>query len=557
MALVVGVFPASPFGERDVAYAQAAGASDLSNLVLKSGSRDIDLDEGFAFGDYDYGDGTPISVPNSPGSLRLIATANVPGSPVKVYSSTDSGAFTASSSSGDKTSPIDDTLTTITRRSASSVPISIGTNYIAIEVASLADTPVYSVYVISINRLSSTASSSADLTDLTLTAPDTNFSPDHDEDVLNYSARVPSDVEMVTVTPMVSAAAAFTVTSDKGAGKVNNANSNAPVVTLDTGSNVIMIKVTAENLVATKTYSVTVTKAASNASDDASLSALTVGGESVSLSGFDGEEHDVVGIDYETGVANRVSSMAIRATQNHSGATVVIRTGITISGTTANLSSGGMVDADGRVNLSVGTNDIAIVVIPENAEPDDTRVYLLRIKRAGAGDSSSADLTDLTLMAPDTNFSPDPDKDVLNYSARVPSSVGMVTVTPSVSAGATFTVTSDKGAGKVNNADANAPVVTLDTGSNVIMIKVTAENLVATKTYSVTVTKAASNASDDASLSALRVGGESVSLSGFDGEEHDVVGIDYRTGVANGVSSIAISATPSHSGAVVVIPHGH
>ena len=75
-----------------------------------------------------------------------------------------------------------------------------------------------------------------------------------------------------------------------------------------------------------------------------------------------------------------------------------------------------------------------------------------------------------------------------------------------------------------------------------------------------TVTKAASNASDDASLSALRVGDESVSLSGFDGSAHGAVaegGIDYETGVANSVSSIAISATPSHSGATVVIHTGH
>ena len=47
----------------------------------------------------------------------------------------------------------------------------------------------------------------------------------------------------------------------------------------------------------------------------------------------------------------------------------------------------GDADADGTVNLSVGQNDIAIVVIPESAKPEDTRVYLLRIKRAGAGDS--------------------------------------------------------------------------------------------------------------------------------------------------------------------------
>ena len=561
LALLVGVFSASPFGERDVAYAQTAGASDLSNLVLRSGSRDIDLDDGFAWNDYEYGDTTPISVPHLPSALRVIAAANVPGSPVKVYSSSAaSSPFTA----GSGVSAVDATAAGVNLRSASSVPIDIGTNHIAIEVASLADTPAYSVYVISVNRLSSTASSSADMTALALAdnnAAAVNFSPNADKAVLHYSARVPNGTTTVAVTPTVSADATFTVMSNRGADKVDNATPTAPVVTLDTGANVITIKVTAQNLVATKTYTLTVTKAASNASDDASLSSLMVGGASVSLAGFDGTAHEVAGIDYETGVSNVTSSIAINATPSDSGATVVIRTGITIgtATTTAALATDGSADADGRVNLSVGINDIAIVVIPENAEAASTRVYLLRIRRAAAGDSSSADLTGLTLAdnnAAAVNFSPGPDKDVLSYSARVPNGTTTVTVTPTVSANAMFAVTSDRGASKVDNATPTAPVVTLDTGANVIMIKVTAQNLVATKTYTLTVTKAASNASDDASLSSLMVGGESVSLAGFDGTAHDVAGIDYETGVSNGTSSIAISATPSDSGATVVIRTG-
>ena len=98
--------------------------------------------------------------------------------------------------------------------------------------------------------------------------------------------------------------------------------------------------------------------------------------------------------------------------------------------------------------------------------------------------------------------------------------------------------------------------VALDEGVNVITIKVTAANLVATKTYTLTVTKAASNASDDANLRALRVGGESVSLTGFDGTAHEEAGIDHQTGVANGVSSIAISASPNDSDAMLVIRTG-
>ena len=74
----------------------------------------------------------------------------------------------------------------------------------------------------------------------------------------------------------------------------------------------------------------------------------------------------------------------------------------------------------------------------------------------------------------------------------------------------------------------------------------TAADLETTKTYKVTVTVAAANASDDARLSALMVGSESVNVSGKGAPlatVHLQHGADYSTGVGNGVSSIAISAT--------------
>ena len=576
LAFVVSVFSTSPFGERDVAYAQTAGSSSLSNLVLMSGNKNIDLD--FAWNTYSYGGADAIPVPNRDRTLRVNATPNVPGSPVKVYSSTVDGSFTGAAEAPNAIVPTND----IKVRTASRVPIDVGTNHIAIEVTSLDDEPVRSVYVITINRLDNEVDDNADMTDLmvtdtTATTISVSYSPSVDEDVLRYSARVPAGRASITLTPTLDDpgddGATFAITSSKGAGKVSGegtASGGTRNVALDEGVNVITIKVTAANLVATKTYTLTVTKAASNASDDATLSALRVGGESVSLTGFDGEEHEEAGIDYRTGVANGDASIAISATPNDSDAMVIIRTGVAIATniTTTALLGAGTADADGTVNLSVGPNDIAIVVIPENAELDDTRVYLLRIERAAAGASDNTDMTDL--MVTDTtattisvSYSPSVDEDVLRYSARVPAGRASITLTPTLDDpgddGATFAITSSKGAGKVSGegtASGGTRNVALDEGVNVITIKVTAANLVATKTYTLTVTKAASNASDDANLSALRVGGESVSLTGFDGEEHEEAGIDYRTGVANGDASIAISATPNDSDAMVIIRTG-
>ena len=135
LAFVVSVFSTSPFGERDVAYAQTAGSSSLSNLVLMSGNENIDLD--FAWNDYDYGNVDAIPVPNRDSTLRVNATPNVLGSPVKVYSSTVDGTFTAAAVAPNAIDPTnsDD----IDAESASRVPIDVGTNHIAIEVTSLDD----------------------------------------------------------------------------------------------------------------------------------------------------------------------------------------------------------------------------------------------------------------------------------------------------------------------------------------------------------------------------------------------------------------------------------
>ena len=102
---------------------------------------------------------------------------------------------------------------------------------------------------------------------------------------------------------------------------------SAGEVNLAEGRNVITVTVEAANVVTKKTYTVTVTRAAANSSDDARLRSLTVGGEAVPAANIelaDGED-DVV--DYATKVSFATESVQIRAVKMHSGAEVVIRTG--------------------------------------------------------------------------------------------------------------------------------------------------------------------------------------------------------------------------------------
>ena len=152
---------------------------------------------------------------------------------------------------------------------------------------------------------------------------------------------------------------------------------------------------TAADLDTTKTYTLTVTRAAANASDDTKLSVLMVGGESVDmcLTGKGGANHrprrrnSQAVRTIRTGVANGVSSIAISATPNHSGAIVNIfsAAGVADDATLKLMMVGTPVDADGMVDLSVGRNIVRIEVTAENGST--VRNYFLVITRAAASAS--------------------------------------------------------------------------------------------------------------------------------------------------------------------------
>ena len=434
---------------------------------------------------------------------------------------------------------------------AHEVFLGVGDTVITIEVTA-EDATTMEMYTLTVKRAGVNASSDAKLDGLSINAG--TETPAFNENVKNYTALVPNSRGVVDstfeVTPTSPDGATFVITSDKASDITTATSGQATTVPLSVGANVITIKVTAENLVATETYTLTVTRAAANASDDARLSALMVGGQSVSVSGFVSNAI----ADYTTGVPNGVNSITIDATPNHSGAIVVIKSGAAL-GTEAS----GTVDADGTVDLNVTDpgepSTINTIGIEVTAEDGNTvGYYYLQITRAAASASSDAKLDGLSINA--GTETPAFNENVKNYTALVPNSRGVVgstfEVTPTSPDGATFVITSDK-ASDIDTQESTSPTtVPLSVGANVITIKVTAENLVATETYTLTVTRAAANASNDARLSALMVGGQSVSVSGFVSNAI----ADYTTGVPNGVNSITIDATPNHSGAIVVIKSG-
>ena len=291
------------------------------------------------------------------------------------------------------------------------------------------------------------------------------------------------------------------------------------VIPLSVGSNVITIEVTAEDDSTTRTYTVTVTRAAPP-STDATLSALTL--SSINFGTFDSET-----LQYTAQVANSVTQTTITPTVNHSGASYVIKLG-------------GVEDSDGTVSLASGSNVITIEVTAEDEET--TQTYTVTVTRAEPP-STDASLSGLTLSGIDFGTFA---SGTTSYTAQVTNSVSQTTVTPTVNdSEASYVIK----LGAVVDADG---VVLLSVGSSVITVEVTAEDDSTTRTYTATVTRAeppTPELSDDATLNAL-------TLSGIDFGTFDSTTSSYTAQVANSVSQTTLTPTVSDSGASYVVKLG-
>ena len=164
------------------------------------------------------------------------------------------------------------------------------------------------------------------------------FSPD----TTVYAASVAHEVASTTVTAAASHSAA-TVTIAPGS-----------EVSLAEGANVITVTVVAENGTTTRTYTVTVTRAAAPLSEDATLRTL-------SLSGADIGAFSPDTTVYAASVAHEVASTTVTVTATHSAATVSIAPGP-------------------EVSLAVGENEIAVTVTAEDGST--TKTYRVTVTRA-------------------------------------------------------------------------------------------------------------------------------------------------------------------------------
>ncbi|RJS60688.1 InlB B-repeat-containing protein [Bacillus sp. PK3_68] len=187
------------------------------------------------------------------------------------------------------------------------------------------------------------------------------LSPVFSSGTTNYTVNVANSLTSINIMP--------TVAHSKAAITINGSNAtsgNAKNIPLHVGENTITVIVTAEDGISTKTYSVTVTRAASSNND---LSNLTVSKGELSPNFASSIT------SYTVTVENNVNSIDLTSTTADSTAT------LTVNGNHTDNSS------PVSIPLNVGANTATIIVTAQNGE---TKTYQIIITREAPSDAELA-----------------------------------------------------------------------------------------------------------------------------------------------------------------------
>lgn len=301
-----------------------------------------------------------------------------------------------------------------------------------------------------------TASANATLQGLALSAG--TLAPAFDPQAASYTAAVPYATDTLAVTPTLAVSSARLT--------VNGAvvSSGQPrLVALQVGTNTIAVQVLAEDSVTSRSYHISVQRAAPDTT--ARLAALAVS-QGTLAPAFD----PAVAL-YNAQVGSTVGSITVTPTPGFGGTA-------TVNGTPAG--SGGV-----AVALAPGLNTIAVQATAQDGVAQFG--YTLRVVRAPA--TQSARLAGLALSS-GTPWPP-VHPDIAAYSARAASGADSITLTP-MAEDATATVRINGGA-PVLLGDASAPLA-LAPGHNAFTLQITRSDGQLNRSYTLDVLRGQGNA---------------------------------------------------------------
>ncbi len=407
--------------------------------------------------------------------------------------------------------------------------LEVGYNRVKV-VVTATDGVTSKIYIILVRRATAHAATDATLSALTLEndqGVSIGLAPAaFDPDTTDYTAEVANGVGSVVVEATTTGPnAVVLIFGEDGAHDVDSRSLN-----LNVGDNSIKVMVSAEDATTAKIYNLTVARAASENADDTTLSGFDLAnhrGATVPLTPV----FDPATTVYTASVSNDVASVTLTATKSNPGATASV------------IAQDGGVTADtGTVDLAVGENLIKAMVIAEDG--DATKIYMVTVTRAASTDATLNSLMLLDDQGAEILLGPTFDPGKGQYEARVANTVQSVTARAVMNHdGATMVFVGAASAGIAGEATPS-----LDVGDNLVKAMVTAQDGVTVRIYMVSVTRAAADASDDASLSELVVadeGGALVELTpAFDPEV-----TNYVVSVRSSLDQVTASATASHTGA--------
>ncbi|MFY8127671.1 MAG: FG-GAP-like repeat-containing protein, partial [Chitinophagaceae bacterium] len=206
-------------------------------------------------------------------------------------------------------------------------------------------------------------------------------------------------------------------------------------------------------------------------SNNANLSSLSISSGTLSPS------FSAATTTYTTSVANTITSITVTPTKQNSGATIYAR----VNGGTYNWVTSG--SPSSSLNLNVGSNTIDVRVTAQDGTTIKT--YTITVTRAISND---ANLGSLAISS--TSLLPTFTGATTSYSASVNNNITSVTATPYCSnSSATVQVRINAGAYSNVTCGGTSNALNLIVGTNTIDIRVTAQDGLTIKTYTISLTR--------------------------------------------------------------------
>lgn len=306
------------------------------------------------------------------------------------------------------------------------------------------------------------ASGVADLAALQVSAG--ALSPAFGPDTLSYSVATENATTQTTVTALPADATARVTVN--GQAVTNGQPSGA--ISLPIGVTTVTVAVTAQDGTSSRSYTIRITRPQSSNNN---LAGLSVSAGAISPAFSSGN------LSYSLTVPSTVASTTVTPTVEDSTASVAVNGVPTPSG-----------QPSAAIPLAVGANSITVAVTAQNGTAKNYGVTITR--------TANANLSGLTVSA--GALSPGFSGDVTSYNVAAPNANATTTVVATAT-DSTSTITINGAAVASGQTFGPVPLVV---GPTTFTVVVTAAGGAATKTYTVTVTRAASS---NANLAGLQV----------------------------------------------------